>query len=775
MNSTTRSFLLTIPLRLFVPTLVFCLSLSGCGGGSGSSGAGGPPQAPLITTQPADQSVITGQAAIFSVVASGDAPLTYQWRRGGVNIEGATAASYSFAMPQLLDSASVWSVVITNAAGSVTSAGATLTVKTGPGIRVFAGLSGGGGNIDGAVGRFNRPSVVAVDSSGTVYVGDSDNHAIRKITPAGVVSTLAVMPTAVGAGANENFNLFTGIAVDNAGNVYVADLGNQLVRKITSLGVVTTLAGSAGSRTSVDGPVATATFAFLQGLGMDGAGNIYLTDGEKVRKITLAGLVSTVWTAPGSIAGPRLPGLTVDTAGTVYATTGEGLIFKITPDGTSTALNGPGGLCNSLRSFQASGIALDATGNLYVAHTSLNTIVKITSSCVATTLAGSPTDPAGSTDGTGSAARFSSPQGLALDGTGNIYVADTRNNTIRKIASDNKVTTLAGAASNAGAINGRGAAARFNNAGFFGSNQPLYVANSGVAGTSGVAYAGGIAVDVAGNAFVADTGNNIIRKITVDGTVSTFVGVAGVSGALDGAVATATFASPSGVALDAAGNVYVADSGNHKIRRISPAGVVSTIAGSDWENPRNSGGFFPVPISTGSLPVALAVDAAGNIYVADPGVGVLRKVAPSGVMTKFNFESGVLPRAVATDAQGNVYATAGCAIVKITTDGATSALAGAQTLCGAGDGVGAAARFKDPSGLTLDSAGNIYVADSGNHTIRKVTPAGVVTTLAGRAGISGLMPGNLPGTLNQPVGMAIDASGLLYTTSENTVLKIQLQ
>ena len=228
-------------------------------------------------------------------------------------------------------------------------------------------------------------------------------------------------------------------------------------------------------------------------------------------------------------------------------------------------------------------------------------------------------------------------------------------------------------------------------------------------------------------------------------------------------------------AIDAAGNVYVANSGNHKIRRISPAGMMSTIAGSEWENPRTAGGFFSVPISTGSLPVALAVNAAGNIYVADPGVGVLHKVAPSGVMTRFTFESGMLPRGVVKDAQGNVYATAGCAIVKITTDGTTSPLAGAQVLCGAGDGIGAAARFKDPSGLALDSAGNLYVADSGNHTIRKVTPAGVVTTLAGRAGISGLMPGKLPGTLNQPVGMAIDASGLLYTTSENTVLKIQLQ
>jgi len=114
--------------------------------------------------------------------------------------------------------------------------------------------------------------------------------------------------------------------------------------------------------------VATATFAFLQGLGMDGAGNVYLADRDKVRKITAAGLVSTLWTAPGSIAGPLLPGLTVDTAGTVYAINGEGLIFKITPDGIGTTLNGPAGLCNSLGSFRATGIAPDANGNLYVAE-----------------------------------------------------------------------------------------------------------------------------------------------------------------------------------------------------------------------------------------------------------------------------------------------------------------------------------------------------------------------------------------------------------------------
>ena len=218
------------------------------------------------------------------------------------------------------------------------------------------------------------------------------------------------------------------------------------------------------------------------------------------------------------------------------------------------------------------------------------------------------------------------------------------------------------------------------------------------------------------------------------------------------------------------------DSRADKIRKISSAGIVSTIAGSDWENPLTNGGFFPVPITTGSLPVAMTVDAAGNIYVADPGVRVIRKIAASGTQTKFDFSSSsAFPRALVADAQGNVYAAISCSIVKITAGGTIVDFVGVQATCGTSDGVGNAARFQDPSGLALDALGNLYVADTGNHTIRKVTPAGAVTTIAGRAGVGGLVFGNLPGTLYQPVGMAIDASGLLYTTSENTVLKIQLQ
>ena len=758
-SNSHRALVLFSLLVLIISTAT---GLSGCGGGGGGGSSGSPLQAPLITTQPSDQTVVNGQPATFSVSASGDAPITYQWRRGGVNIDGATAASFTLVLPQLLDSGSVWSVVVSNAAGSTTSAGASLIVKTGPGISLVAGMPGGGGSIDGAAGRFNGPSAVAVDVLGNVYVTEYFNQTIRKITPAGVVSTLAGSAGIVGAtngnAAAASFYRPTGIALDKAGNIYVADSGNRLIRLITPLGVVTTLA----------------SFGDVSGIATDGGGNVFVADGRSVRKIASAGQVSTFWIAPISTVGGFITALTADPGGTVYALDPEGRIFKITSDGVATLLIGSGGSCNTVSFLNATGITLDADGNLYIADTPHNTIVKITPSCSVTTIAGSATDPAGSNDGTGSAAHFSTPQSVALDGAGNILVADKGNNTIRKIAVDGKVTTLAGVLPNPGVINGLGTVARFNNAGFYPFAVPTFVANSGNYPPSGVASAGGVAIDGAGNIYVADTGNSVIRKITANGTVSTLAGIAGVSGALDGAAATATFAIPSGVTVDAAGNVYVADTGNHKIRKISVAGIVTTIAGADWERPiTNLSGR--IIISTGSLPVAVAVDGTGNIYVADRGVRVIRKIATSGVETKFDFGiSSPVPRALTVDGQGNVYATASCKIVKITADGTINELVGVEGVCGTSDGVGAAARFQDPCGLTLDSAGNLYVADTGNHTIRKVTPAGVVTTLAGRTGVSGLVFGSLPGTLNLPVGLAIDANGLLYTTSENAVLRIQL-
>ena len=226
-------------------------------------------------------------------------------------------------------------------------------------------------------------------------------------------------------------------------------------------------------------------------------------------------------------------------------------------------------------------------------------------------------------------------------------------------------TTLAGIAP--GSADGTGRAARFD-------------------------HPSGVAVDSAGYVYVADTENNTIRRITPSGVVSTFAGLAGSRGSADGAGNIARFAGPSGVAVDSAGNVYVADRENHTIRKITPSGVVSTLAGLAGSFGSNDGTGSAARFS---FPTGVAVDSAGNVYVADYGNDTIRKITPSAVV---------------------------------------STLAGLAGNPGSVDGTGSAARFFQPCGVAVDSAGNVYVADTFNSTIRKITPAGVVSTLAGLAG-----------------------------------------
>ena len=263
----------------------------------------------------------------------------------------------------------------------------------------------------------------------------------------------------------------------------------------------------------------------------------------------------------------------------------------------------------------------------------------------------------GSTDGTGSAARFNHPYGVAVDSAGNVYVADTFNNTIRKITPSGVVSTLAGLSGIRGGADGTGSTARFN--------QPF-----------------GVAADNAGNVYVADTANQAIRKITLCGVVTTLAGQIGNPGSADGAGGAARFFYPQSVTADSAGNVYVADTGNNTIRKITSSGVVSTLAGlagssGSADDTGSAARFY--------FPNGVAVDNAGNVYVADSQNYTVRKITPAG---------------------------------------AVSTLAGLAGSSGSADGTGSAARFTFPNGVAVDGAGNIYVADAGNNTIRKITPAG---------------------------------------------------
>jgi sugar lactone lactonase YvrE len=293
------------------------------------------------------------------------------------------------------------------------------------------------------------------------------------------------------------------------------------------------------------------------------------------------------------------------------------------------------------------GVAVDAAGTVYVADQENNAIRKISPDGLVTTLAGGVSE--GAADGVGLEASFSKPAGLAVDAQGTVYVADQNNHKIRKITADGVVTTLAGRG--IGAANGVGASASFN-------------------------YPAAVAIDAQGAVFVADRFNHQIRRITAGGVVSTLAG-SGRRGDLDGPGRVARFSYPTGIAVDASGIVYVADQENHRIRRITSSGIVSTLAG--WNIGAADGAG---PEASFRYPSAVALDAAtGNLLVADQSNHKIRVVNPDGV--------------VAT-------------------------LAGRGSI-GASDGEGSLARFFRPSGVAVDAQGTIYVADRHNHHIRKIT------------------------------------------------------
>ena len=558
-------------------------------------------------------------------------------------------------------------------------------------------------------------------------MADVFNHAIRKVTPQGVVTTLAGLPgtfgSADGTGSDARFYFPGQPVVVSDGNIYVSD-ANNTIRKVTPEGVVTTLAGLAGRSGNVDGTNSDARFNGPNVGAVDGAGNVYVSEFENatIRKVTPVG---TNWVVT-TIAG--LAGVT----------------------GSANGTNG------AARFNHPQGLAIDGAGNLYVADSSNFTVRKVTpvgTNWVVTTIAGRA-GSVGSVDGTNSTARFNGFAGVAVDGAGSVYVADTDNHTIRKVTPAGTnwvVTTLAGLAGNPGSADGTGNEARFDSP-----------------------YA--VAPDSAGNLYVTDTFNDVIRKMTLDGTnwvVTTLAGLGGNHGSTEGNGSDARFNGPSSVAVDNAGNVYVADQINHTIRKLTPAGLVTTLAGLAGYGGSQNG---TRSVARFNHPDGVAVDGAGNVYVGDYFNNAIRKVTPAGVVTTLAANVGT-PYGVAVDSATNIYVadSEGCTIRKVTRSGSVTTLAGSYGLSGNTDGLGGVARFNQPSGVAVDSATNLYVADRWNHTIRKVTPAKAVTTIAGQAGSSGSTDGiGNAARFNYPSGIAVDLAGNLYVADayNNTIRKL---
>lgn len=635
--------------------------------------------------------------------------------------------------------------------------------------RTLAGQPGGLGNVDGAgeAARFCQPHGLALDGAGNVYVADYYNYAIRKIAPDGSVTTLAGSVgepgSADGAGSAARFDRPMAVAADSGGTLFVADAGSHTVRRVTPDGTVTTLAGRPGEQGCADGAGREARFRSPSGVAVDGSGNVYVADtgNHTLRKITSSGAVTTLAGKAEMKSGAMVGGFA---------------------DG-----KGAGAKFRAPR-----GVAVDGAGNVYVADTDNAVVRKVLPDGTVKTLAGAA-GSAGYANGTGAVARFSGPQYVAVDAAGNVYVTDAGNQVVRKITSYGLAATVTNGL--ARFVSPRGIAVdRQGN---------ILVADNDAQTVSRIAPKGGVSVfagspsrhgcvDGAAAAarfnrpcgvvsdgsrlLVTDSFSQALRTVSEEGAVATLAGRAGVAGGADGTGTNATFFWPAGAARDRAGNIVVADSGNHTLRKVSPDGRVATLAGRAGTSGSADGTGDKASFS---WPSDVAADRFGNFFVADRGNHVIRRVTADGAVStvagaagKAGFADGTGsaarfngPSGVAVDGLGNVYVadTGNQAVRKIMPGGEVATLAGCGGMKGWMDGRGARARFNGPADLVLDTAGNLYVADRDNHMIRRVTPDGQVTTLGGQPNQMSWADGaGAAARFAQPSGIWLGEDGRLF-------------
>ena len=639
--------------------------ITGCGGSGGSAESGAP------VVQPSSLALFAGAI-------------------GGYGYFDGVGEAAKFRSPRALAVDALDNVYVADSGNGVirkiSASGTTSTV---------AGMAGESGFIDGAgsqarfgngIGGNSGLQDVAIDIAGNLYVADTLNHSIRKVSPDGVVSTLAgdgTRGSADGRGSAARFFLPAGIAVDGSMTVYVADTGNQTLRRIAPDGTVSTLAGAPGEVGYVDGPSAQARFNQPYRLAVDHAGNLYIVSNAAIRRRAADGTVSTLVQPPPSTAGGdavgdaayvRADGIAVDSSGNVYASDLlNGSVRKISPDGQVATFAGRKGFecprngpADSARFWSPTGIAVAASGTVYVTETNPSTIRAILPSREVVTLAGA--EP-GCTpvDGPVSTAQLNAVSDLVADAAGTLYVVDRSGRVVRRISSG-VVSTLPSLYRPMAKM----ALAPSGTIYVMGYEYPLIcrigcvwkpfatlvqIAAGSVselrssADASGeLGAAGGLAYDSAGALLWSDAHYHVVRKLDTSGELTVLAGSPGVSGSDDGVGAAARFNAPAGIVIGPAGRIYVADAGNHVVRSVDPDGRVITIAGAPGEAGNIDG---PAASARFNRPAALALDHDGDLYVADGANCVVRKIAVSGLVStvagtagQCGFREGALPGAL---------------------------------------------------------------------------------------------------------------------------------
>jgi hypothetical protein len=742
---------------------------------------------PSITAQPKSTTITSGQSTTLSVTAAGSTPLTYQWYIGSSGntanlVSGETNSSISV---RPTSTTTYWVRVTGQCTPAADSATATVTVSqpgsTVPTITSISPTSGpiaGGTSVTINGSNFVSGATVSFGGTASANVTFVSASQLRANTPphgAGAVSVTVTNPDGQNASLPSAFTYTEGAV---AVLTFTADR--------TSLNF--------GESTKLRWTTANASFVTISGVGaLSANGSVDVTPRDTTRYVITAYSSATPATATGSVTisvtvtraiisfvvNPsqirfgeqatlswgtvRANSVSIDQGeGQQLPPTGSKLIKPLaTTTYTLTAFGGPNGTETatttvsviattppSIISFTANpsqiiegqsstliwsssggtiadidnGVNTVPTAGTFVVRPRRTTIYALwvkgssgTTTKTVTVFVGPKRPPdigtlagsggvAGADDGSATRARFRTPWSIAVDSRGNTIVADSGNNTVRRISPDGKVETIAGNPGEAGSKDGRGRGALFNFE----------------------FYGGGVATDPAGNIYVSDTSNNTIRKITLEGNVTTIAGSAGdTPGYADGLALEARFNSPTHLAVTSNGTIYVADTSNHTIRKISPDGTVSTLAGVAGIRGYTDG---PGGIAKFNLPHGLALDAAGNLYVGDVGNDAVRKITPEGEVT--------------TLAGGPNVAG------KVMTNGNTSTTRFNFGCCG--------------GGLAMDAEGLLFVADRGSQTIRTVTAEGEVSTVAG-SGTKGTTDGPAPDArFNNPIAVATDNSGRLF-------------
>ncbi len=579
---------------------------------------------------------------------------------------------------------------------------------------VVGGDHGDGGTATKA--SLDFPFSLAKDASGNLYVSEFYGHRIRKVTPAGTISTYAGTGIAGyngdGIAANTAMLYYpSGIAFDPAGNLIVADGGNNRVRKIDTSGTITTIAGTGVvGYTGDGGPALSATFNQPWGITYDSAGNLYITDiGNCVVRI-------------------------VNPAGIIHTFAGNGIC----------SYGGDGGPATSASLTYPRGMVANG-GNLYIADTDNYRVRKVNAAGTISTFAGNGTNGFTGDGGLATAAEIARPRALAFHNQ-TLYISNAGHQRVRDVVlSTGIINTFAG-----------------SSYGYDGDNNALL--SSEFAGLAGLLF------DSTGALLIADGANNRVRK-TSSGVMKT------IAGGYIGDTKTASAASvggPEALAFDQSGAYYIAEANGNRIRKVSAAGTITTIAGTGVNGYSGDGGSGT--LAQLSYPLGVAVDSGGNVYIADDFNAVIRKVDTLGNISTFatdpNFSGlGV----IATDSSNNLYVVdqGTCVIWKVTPAAVVSVYAGVEFSCGYnGDNISAlTAQLNIPVGVALDSRGNVYIADYGNNRVRKVTASGIISTLAGDGNCGFTGDGGL-GTsaeLCSPEGVAVTSTGAIYIADTNNL------